>query len=269
MENNIIEQEVNTQYENIPAEATKPAICDESTKPVKVRTYFGLFILFAIPVIGWLACAIMMFAPKSKSLKNYARAFMVKLVLQLAVISLIAVSLVAVFNNMILPSINDTLGTRFTSINELIALVSDTADGNYATLVSTFKPQIIEAVGEEYEPIIDELSKEEYNDLVNQVINGDYEQAMADVTAEKYPALQDALGEESYGVLLDELEAAQNGESAVFDEVTNQIPAFITSGDASVFDSVMGMTPPASSENLIIADDFASEVVAVATEPSF
>ncbi|MDR3277173.1 MAG: zinc ribbon domain-containing protein [Oscillospiraceae bacterium] len=43
--------------------------------------YIGTMILFAIPIIGWLACIIMAFAAKNLNRRNYARAILVFLIL--------------------------------------------------------------------------------------------------------------------------------------------------------------------------------------------
>ena len=47
---------------------------DESGGVVSTGTFFGTMLLFALPFIGFISCIIMCFAPKRKSLKNYAKA---------------------------------------------------------------------------------------------------------------------------------------------------------------------------------------------------
>ena len=59
-----------------------PAPAQES-KVVSTGAFFGLIFLFAIPVIGWLACLIMAFAPKNKNIKHYARAMLIWLIIGL------------------------------------------------------------------------------------------------------------------------------------------------------------------------------------------
>lgn len=44
---------------------------------VSTGAFFGLTLLFAIPVIGWLACLIMAFVPKNENIKHYARAMLI------------------------------------------------------------------------------------------------------------------------------------------------------------------------------------------------
>ena len=51
-----------------------PTPKDESGGVVSTGTFFGTMLLFALPFIGFISCIIMCFAPKRKSLKNYAKA---------------------------------------------------------------------------------------------------------------------------------------------------------------------------------------------------
>lgn len=55
----------------------------QDSKVVGTGAFFGLIFLFAIPVIGWLACLIMAFAPKNKNIKHYARAMLIWLIIGL------------------------------------------------------------------------------------------------------------------------------------------------------------------------------------------
>lgn len=65
-----------------PAPAT-PMQGAPAQQPVSMGTFFGLQLLFAIPVIGWIVCIIMTFAPKNQTLKNYARAMLIWIVIGL------------------------------------------------------------------------------------------------------------------------------------------------------------------------------------------
>ena len=58
---------------------------EPASKVVSTGAFFGLQFLFAIPVIGWLACIIMAFAPKNKNIKHYARAMLIWLIIGLVV----------------------------------------------------------------------------------------------------------------------------------------------------------------------------------------
>lgn len=59
-----------------PASNAQPVV-DPSSKVVSTGAYFGLTFLFAMPVIGFLACIIFAFAPKNKNLKNFAKATLI------------------------------------------------------------------------------------------------------------------------------------------------------------------------------------------------
>jgi hypothetical protein len=48
---------------------------------VGTGAFFGLLILFAIPIIGWLACIIMAFASKNRNIKHFARAELILLII--------------------------------------------------------------------------------------------------------------------------------------------------------------------------------------------
>ena len=118
-ENVMPETEGNTSLENTPAvntveeqpeEVKQP---DTSLQPVTVQpadvtpasadttvgmgVYFGLIVLFAIPVIGLIACIIMCFAAKNKSIKNYARAKLIWLIIGIVVCAILfAITYIAI-----------------------------------------------------------------------------------------------------------------------------------------------------------------------------
>lgn len=71
--------------ENIQAVAPEP-----KNETVGFWTYFGLSALFALPVVGLIAAIVFAFAPKNKSLKNYARVMMTWCIVGLLVCGLIA-----------------------------------------------------------------------------------------------------------------------------------------------------------------------------------
>lgn len=226
MENNIIEQEIIEEAKAATEMASEPAVCDKSTKPVSYGEFLGVLWLFAIPVIGWIACLIFMFAPKKKGLKNYARAVVTWVVVKIIVAVLVVLLAINLFSSSILPMINDSLGTQFSDIGQVVGIISDISSGNYAGVVSVMRPQLTGMLGEEYEPVLDELIKEEYNELINQIIAGEYAQAMYDIESERYTALQDVLGEDVYDSFVNEIDAAANGEPSVFDELRNIVSSF-------------------------------------------
>ncbi len=59
------------------------------SKTVSVGAYFGLMLLFSLPVIGFIACIIVAFAPENKSLKNFARAILIWTVIAVILVGII------------------------------------------------------------------------------------------------------------------------------------------------------------------------------------
>jgi hypothetical protein len=53
--------------------------------PIGTGGYIGMMILFAIPVIGWLACIITAFASGNRNRRNYARAALVFLIIGIVI----------------------------------------------------------------------------------------------------------------------------------------------------------------------------------------
>ena len=76
------------EYQNNPRQWTPPAPAPSPAPPAPVRTppapaenqtvstgaYFGLMLLFALPVVGFISCIILSFAPQNPNLKHFARA---------------------------------------------------------------------------------------------------------------------------------------------------------------------------------------------------
>ena len=75
--------------------AQSPAPKDESGGVVSTGTFFGTMLLFALPFIGFIACIIMCFAPKRKSLKNYAKANLIWAIIGLVFTILLVVAVIA------------------------------------------------------------------------------------------------------------------------------------------------------------------------------
>ncbi len=75
--------------------ASPPAPKDESGGVVSTGTFFGTMLLFALPFIGFIACIIMCFAPKRKSLKNYAKANLIWAIIGLVFGILLVVAVIA------------------------------------------------------------------------------------------------------------------------------------------------------------------------------
>lgn len=66
-----------------------------------VMSYFGLMLLFAIPVVGWIACIIMAFTLKNKNTRNFARAALIFIVVCLLVLCLLTAAGIVLWNEII------------------------------------------------------------------------------------------------------------------------------------------------------------------------
>ena len=229
MENKNINQEVEMQ----PTEQVieEPSVTQEQGKqPKKFVGYWeflGLIALFAIPVIGFIACIVFMFTPKRKCMKNYARAVFTWMVIRL-VTAILAISLaLTALGNLLLPTINSQFGTNFTSINEVFSIVGNVVTEDYSAVIKTLQPQLTETLGEESKPILEELSKKEYNKLLSQVVDEDYDEMLKDFEKGKYKNLANVMGEEGYNNFIAELKTAASGEpSEFFDGIKSIIPSF-------------------------------------------
>ena len=76
---------------------------------VSVGLYFGMMFLFSIPIIGWLICLIVAFVPKRQSLKNYARATLIWLIIGLGLAAL-GFAIFSMLGNVVNGFISDATG---------------------------------------------------------------------------------------------------------------------------------------------------------------
>lgn len=106
--------------------STQPNTRPEAqSKTVGMGTYFLLMLVFALPVIGLIACIIMSFAPSNKSIKNYARATVIWTIISLVlVVALVIVGFA--FGEAFVEYINQTdiqdMGEFGDTLNELSQL---------------------------------------------------------------------------------------------------------------------------------------------------
>ncbi len=101
------------------ANITAPVEEVKSFKSVGTAGYFFLMLLFALPIIGWLSCIIIALAAKNPSLKNFARAVLVWLVVGLIVLILLTMGALF-FGQKILTAINAGLGTNLSGLDDLV-----------------------------------------------------------------------------------------------------------------------------------------------------
>lgn len=80
-----------------------------------VMSYFGLMLLFSIPVVGWIACIIMSFTLKNKNTRNFARAALIFIVVCLLILCMLTAAGIALWNE-IITALEEEYGIRFSTV---------------------------------------------------------------------------------------------------------------------------------------------------------
>ena len=111
--------------QNYPAQQTytQPAP-DPASKVVGTGAYFWLMLLFAIPIIGQIACLIMAFAPKNKNIKHFARAQLIWMVIAIVLIGIL-VALITLLTNSLMDYINQLTDGQFSDFGDLFGQLGD------------------------------------------------------------------------------------------------------------------------------------------------
>ena len=105
--------------------------------PVGVGTYFWLTVLFSIPVIGLLACLLVSFVPRRKSLKNFGRASLIRLLLGILLLGIMLLTF-----RLLLPKAK-TFAERFLQeqaeewADDRFGGLAENADGGLAGLIGS------------------------------------------------------------------------------------------------------------------------------------
>lgn len=209
MENQVMEQVLTEQT----APTQKPEQIEQN---VGFWEFFGLIVLFAIPVIGFIAALIFLFVPQRKSLKNFAGATLAWLIVRAIAAAISIVIAITVIGGMMIPAINGAFGTEFQDFGEAFDVINGITTGNYSAVIKQMRPQLVEMVGEEYAPLLDELATGKYNDLIEDIAQSNYYDALEDLREGDYPQLKNVLTEQEYNDLVNELERAARGEHSEF-----------------------------------------------------
>lgn len=206
MENQVMEQVLTNQ--------TAPT--QEADQKVGFWEFLGLIVLFAIPIVGFIAAIVFLFAPKRQSLKNFAGATLTWLIVR-AIAAVVAVIIaITLIGGMMIPALNSAFGTEFQDFGEAFDVINGITTGNYSAVIKQMRPQLIEMVGEEYAPLLDELATGKYNDLIEDIAQSNYYDALEDLKEGDYPQLKNVLTEQEYNDLVNELERAARGEYSEF-----------------------------------------------------
>ena len=102
---------------------TQPAP-DPTSKVVGTGAYFGLMLLFAIPIIGQIACLIMAFAPKNKNIKHFARAQLIWMVIAVVLLGIL-VAVISLLTNSLMDYINQLTDGQFSDFGDLFGQLGD------------------------------------------------------------------------------------------------------------------------------------------------
>lgn len=105
--------------EYAPAEQPPQETDDKPTgkyAPTSVLAFFGMLLLFTIPVVGWIACLVMCFAAKKQNTKNFARAIMIWTVIGAFLVAAVISAFMWAFSEAI-DYIEDAVGVEFEVTN--------------------------------------------------------------------------------------------------------------------------------------------------------
>ena len=100
---------------------------DPTTKVASTGTYFGLMLLFALPIIGFIACIIMAFAPKNKNIKHFARAMLIWTIIGLVIGGLLVAGLMAL-SNVLTDLMNQATGGELGELIDQLGGLGDLLD---------------------------------------------------------------------------------------------------------------------------------------------
>lgn len=101
---------------------------DNTAWTTSVMSYFGLMLLFSIPVVGLIACIVMSFALKNKNTRNFARAALIFIVVCLLVLCLLTAAGIALWNE-IVEALEDEYGDIQIKLSAVAPKAAELFDG--------------------------------------------------------------------------------------------------------------------------------------------
>ncbi len=176
----------------------QPCTCQEdpAKKIVGIFTYIGLFILFAIPLIGLISAVIFSFAPKAKSLKNFGRAVLiwkvVTLLISILVLTVIFSIAAPMFKEVVGFDLSVLQGVNIGDMSTAIELSGYIEDENYGAAIQMvkdgrlddmvdrakngeFDDMIREFAGSEAQEVLDALHSGELDAEIDRIKRGEYD----------------------------------------------------------------------------------------------
>lgn len=100
---------------------------------VRTGTYFGLMLLFAIPVIGWLICIVMAFAVKNENIKHFAKAMMIWIIVGIV----LSVAMYFVFrwlSGSLMDYINQATDGAFSDWKDIFGQLNQLGNGDFSSI---------------------------------------------------------------------------------------------------------------------------------------
>jgi len=95
-----------------------PPVQNPANNPAGTGSFFGLMLLFSIPIVGFIASIVTIFAAKNKSIKNFAKATLIWQIISLAVFALVVAGIVMLVNT-IEQMVTELVGSQFGNLGEL------------------------------------------------------------------------------------------------------------------------------------------------------
>jgi len=153
-------------------EACDPCTCQEdpAKKVVGIFTYISLFILFALPLVGFFSSIIFSFTPKSKSLKNFGRAVLIWKIVGI----IIAAIMISAIMTIAAPLLRDVLGfdptvlkgLRLRDVTTVTELAGYIENENYGAAIEMVKDGRLD-------DIIDRAKKGEFDGIIVEFAGSD------------------------------------------------------------------------------------------------
>ncbi len=86
--------------------------------PESTGYFFGMMLVYAIPIVGWIACILTAFKSKHQTKKHFAKAMMIWLIIGL-VLSLITGAIITWLGTLLVDYINDLAAVEMGEMGEL------------------------------------------------------------------------------------------------------------------------------------------------------
>lgn len=166
------QQPVQPQPQPRPQQPVKP---DKTTKVVGMGAYFGMILLFSIPIVGLIACLIMAFAPKNKNIKNFSRAMLVWLLIGIVIGGIVIALIVQTVK-----SITNTVSEYIESLGSVTEILDSLNEvGDFTQSLETFgEGSDSTETLEELESLLEQYGNGELSDTLNQLDNPEVEEAL-------------------------------------------------------------------------------------------